>query len=115
MGSHLGDYAVDAFERSATASGGHQSGNIPDQDVLTLLASMIEGGRVTAAKPRKGRGSKRQPDTIMRQIIAARFYERLVANKFKSPREARRLAADLIGRDVGTVRKAVTLLHSLER
>jgi hypothetical protein len=92
-----------------------RAGNIPDQDVLTLLASMIEEGRVTAVKPRKGRGSKRQPDTITRQIIAARFYESLVAKKIKSAREARRLAADLISRDVGTVRKAVTLLRSLQR
>ena len=91
-----------------------RAGNIPDQDVLTLLASMIEEGRVTAVKPRKGRGSKLQPDTFTRQVIAGRFYESLVA-KGKSRREARRLAADLISRDVGTVRKAVTLLHSLER
>jgi hypothetical protein len=91
-----------------------RAGSILDQDVLTLLASMIEEGRITAVRPRKGRGSKLQPDTLMRQFIAARFYERLVA-KGKSPREARRLAADLISRDVGTVRKAVTLLHSLER
>jgi hypothetical protein len=92
-----------------------RAGGIPDQDVLNLLASMIEEGRITAAKPRKGRGSKMQPDTTMRQVVAARFYERLVAKKIKSPREARRLAADLISRDVETVRKAVTLLHSLER
>jgi len=51
----------------------------------------------------------------MRQVIAARFYKHLVAKKIKSPGEARRLAADLISRDVETVRKAVTLLHSLER
>jgi hypothetical protein len=76
---------------------------------------MIEEGRITVTKPRKGRGSKLRPDTTMRQVIAARFYERLVAKKLKSPREARRLAADLISRDVETVRKAVTFLHSLER
>jgi len=92
-----------------------RAGGIPDQAVLNLLASMIEEGRITAAKPRKGRGSKLQPDTTTRQIIAARFYKQLVAKKIKSPREARRLAADLISRDVETVRKAVTLLHSLER
>jgi len=92
-----------------------RAGGIPDQAVLNLLASMIEEGRITAAKPRKGRGSKLQPDTTTRQIIAARFYKQLVAKKIKSPREARRLAADLISTDVETVRKAVTLLHSLER
>jgi len=91
-----------------------RAGGIPDQAVLNLLAAMIEEGRITAAKPRKGRGSKLQPDTLTRQVIAARFYERLVA-KGKSPSKARRLAADLISRDVATVRKAVTLLHSLER
>ena len=88
-------------------------GVIPNRAMLNLLATMIEEGRVTVTK--RGRGSKLQPDTLMRQVIAARFYERLVAKKIKSPREARRLAADLISRDVGTVRKAVTLLHSLER
>jgi hypothetical protein len=91
-----------------------RAGSIPDQDVLDLLATMIEEGRI-AAKPRSGRGSKLQPDTFPRPVIAARFYERLVKGKIKSPSEARRLAADLISRDVETVRKAVTLLHSLER
>jgi len=58
-----------------------RAGGIPDQAVLNLLASMIEEGRITAAKPRKGRGSKLQPDTTTRQIIAARFYKQLVAKK----------------------------------
>ena len=83
-----------------------RAGGIPDQAVLNLLASMIEEGRITVTK--RGRGSKLQPDTAMRQFIA-------VAKKLKSPKEARRLAADIISRDVGTVRKAVTLLRSFER
>jgi hypothetical protein len=66
-----------------------RAGSVPDQAVLNLLASMTEEGRITATKPRSGRGSKLQPDTLTRQIIAARFYERLVA-KGKSAREARR-------------------------
>jgi len=81
--------------------------------MLDLLAEMIEEGRITVTK--RGRGSKLQPDTAMRQFIAARFYKHLVAKKLESPKEARRLAAGIISRDVGTVRKAVTLLRSLER
>jgi len=81
-------------------------GFIPDRAMLNLLAAMIEEGRITVTK--RGRGSKLQPDTAMRQFIA-------VAKKLKSPKEARRLAADIISRDVGTVRKAVTLLRSFER
>ena len=88
-------------------------GVIPDRAMLNLLAAMIEEGRITVTK--RGRGSKLQPDTAMRQFIAARFYNHLVAKKLKSPKEARRLAADIISRDVGTVRKAVTLLRSFER
>jgi hypothetical protein len=62
-----------------------RAGGIPDQAVLNLLAAMIEEGRITAVKPRKGRGSKLPPDTTMQQVIAARFYERLVAKNLNKP------------------------------
>ena len=76
-----------------------------DGAILDTLAEMIDEGRLRA-KPH-GSGAPFRPGKSTRDDIAARFREHLV-NQGKTPSEADRLAAALIGRGEESVRKAVT-------
>jgi hypothetical protein len=76
-----------------------------DGAILNTLAEMIEEGRLRA-KPH-GRGAPFRTGKSTRDRIAAHFREYQISQG-KTPAEADRLTARIIGRGDETVRKAVT-------
>jgi hypothetical protein len=88
-------------------------GQVLDQAILNLLATMISEGRLKLI-PRKGRGRPKAPSTYPRNIVAGLAYEHRRKEGHDSE-EAFRFIADELSMSEENVRRAVTAWRKSRR